>query len=331
MVAGGFLHTPGDQIEIVFRDWITGRLAAHGLDLRGQDERVVFQNVPGVELRSYRDKLRACRQDRDARLARYLYALMTRRGNRAQVNRPQDVTRRQNKLRGDNIFSHRADMTPRRDRGADADGMRRTKRRGDIPRLIQGFGVFDRNNCIGPFRQGVAGIHILSGRWTIDGVRWRGKHREHDRRCRLRPAGILGADGEAVHGRGVIVRRGDFRPDWLSQHTAQGVLAERDRFHAEHAPQAGIVQRGFEAGAGFGERDVVEVEGHYIPPPRPSPTSREGARAALIAARMISSAEGKSFWTISDLKRTTLSPSFSKISWRTRSVSICKSWVGPST
>src|SRR5574341_558708 len=153
MLAGSLLHTPGDQIKIVLRNWITRRLAAHGPDLRGQDERVVLQNVSESELRSYRDKLRACRQNRYARFARYHYALMTRRGNCAQVNRPKNMTGWQNKLCGDNIFSHRTDMTPQRERGADADGMRRAKRRGDIPRLIQSLCIFNRNNRIGPFGQ----------------------------------------------------------------------------------------------------------------------------------------------------------------------------------
>ena len=52
MVMRGFFHAGADGVEIIGSDREAGRESAHGFDLRGQHERVVFENVAALQLRA---------------------------------------------------------------------------------------------------------------------------------------------------------------------------------------------------------------------------------------------------------------------------------------
>jgi hypothetical protein len=63
MGQGCFLHAVANQIEIIPGDRITIRFAAHGFDLCGEYQRVIFQNVACLEFAPNRNEFRARWQD----------------------------------------------------------------------------------------------------------------------------------------------------------------------------------------------------------------------------------------------------------------------------
>ena len=56
------------------------------------------------------------------------------------------------------------------------------------------------------------------------------------------------------------MRRGSFGPNRLGQRASEGVFIQGNGFNVQHTPQPGIAQRGFEAGQGFGEGNIVEID-----------------------------------------------------------------------
>jgi hypothetical protein len=79
------------------------------------------------------------------------------------------------------------------------------------------------------------------------------------RPCLRRAHSVLGAQGVAIHGRGVVVGRRKPGPNGFGRHPAVG-FGQRDGFAAERLPQMSRFQRRAEGGPGLIEGDVFEVE-----------------------------------------------------------------------
>src|SRR5437870_4808295 len=112
MFAGHLPNALTDQINIIFDNGKSSRLATHGLDLRCQHKRVVFENVASLELTTYRNQFCPSWQDCNSGFFCNTDFLMTSGGNRTQIHWPQYMTRRQHQLSCNNILTQRPDVTP---------------------------------------------------------------------------------------------------------------------------------------------------------------------------------------------------------------------------
>ena len=108
--------------------------------------------------------------------------------------------------------------------------------------------VFHHDHRVGAGRQRVAGVHVerLLADSEVDGLGLAGAAR------------LLGAHRIAVHRGGVIVRRGDPRPDRLRGDAAGG-LVQRHRLARQRHVQPGLGQRGPPAGKRVAQRDVFQI------------------------------------------------------------------------
>ena len=233
-----------DALVIVRDDGIARRLAAPFAHLGRQHERVVFDNVARLEAILIdlldRHQFRAGRDDRHARLAAHVDRRMSAPGNRAQVNRRQDMIGRQHQFGGDHVLAHRAHRCPRRDAGLNLDATA-----GGL--IADGLRLLDHDDGIGPGGKRIAGVHVLrlSARTKLE------SHRRGLRRAER----VGRAHGVAIHRAGVIARRRKRRPHRPGRHAAQR-LVEWNILAGERGPRACALHRGDEASPGFVQRNV---------------------------------------------------------------------------
>ncbi len=183
-----------------------------------------------------------------------------------QIRRFQDMARGEHQLGGYNILPQRPDMAPGCHRSTDADRSRVSDLGRQFFLLLQRFDILDRDDRVRPIRQGVARIHVFRLRSNTERHRFGGQG----------AIGRNGPDSKAVHGRGMIMRRGDPGPDRFGCDASQCIFIERDGFGTQDAPETCFLEGLLQPGLGIGEGDVVEVDGHQEPPPRPSPMKGEG-------------------------------------------------------
>ena len=114
----------------------------------------------------------------------------------AQVGRAQHMTGWQDQLGRDDVLPQRADVRPRGNTGADANGRRVANGVDQVSVFVEGFGVFDLDNGIKAGRQWIACIEVagLVGDLKRDRFGLQGASR------------LSRTDSEAVHRRSVIMR-----------------------------------------------------------------------------------------------------------------------------
>ncbi len=159
---------------------------------------------------------------------------------RPQVNGPDAVPLRQNQLGDDDVLAHGADVLPRGYRLEDLH-----------PAAFQLMDVLDHDHRVKAFGQGIAGInrHILL-------------RRQDQGPCLAGADGFPEADGDAVHGRGVVKGRGASGENGLGGDPVQGVI-DRDFLHRAGQQAAGLQPRPPE-GQGLFEIFIVDVDVAFV-------------------------------------------------------------------
>ncbi len=245
MRRGGLQHPVADRVVGVCQ-----RRQARGqpAPLRhhcGDDQRVVLDDVAGLQRAARRDQFRAGRLDGDARAAAHVEPHVARACGRADVLGPQRVVGGQDQLGRNHVLTHRPDVLPRRDRRENLD-LRAVCR-------VHRLDVLDHDDCIGAGGQGVAGVDIERTAVVLgaadgqpEGLRLAGAAR------------VLRGDGIAVHRGRVIVGRGNARPDGLRGDPA-GRSLQRDPLAGQGGCQPGRVQRSPPAGQRLGQGDIFEI------------------------------------------------------------------------
>jgi hypothetical protein len=127
---------------------------------------------------------------------------MAGRDQRTEIDRTEQVVFRQDELRGDQVLAHRPDVLPWCDGRQDLQAV--------ITEILDLLGHDDR---VGVGRQRIAGIDPC-GVLTDPQLH---------RRTLAGPEGLFGTDGDAVHGRGVVVRHADSGEDRLGRDATQRV------------------------------------------------------------------------------------------------------------
>ena len=177
-------------------------LAARRAYLGRQHQTVGFDDLARRGRDAWRHQLAAGRQDVHARPASQQHAVMAAAGQRPQIHRPQHVVGRQHQFAGDHILAQRPHVLPGRDRAANCDAF-----------AVQFLRMLDHDDAVRAWRQRVAGVDWL--RLFRQPQRERARLGRAARPCRCHRV--------AVHGRRVIVRRGQARVHALCRHPAQGL------------------------------------------------------------------------------------------------------------
>ena len=117
-------NTVAEQRSLISRDrqpsWLTTPFA----HLTGKHDRVEVDDGTGRHRGAGFNKLGPRREDGDARAPPHADACVTGRDNGSEIDRAEGVVLRQHELCGHQVFTHRADVLPRRDGIAGIDPRR---------------------------------------------------------------------------------------------------------------------------------------------------------------------------------------------------------------
>ncbi len=234
------LHCGQNGGTVVAVDWVTGDVAARFLRLRAQHQRVVFNDVAGFQRRARQHQFCACGNNGDARPPVDGYTHMARACQRAQILRAQPVVGRQHQLARHHVLTHRAHVAPGRQRADDLDEC--------VAALLHVLNGFNHDDAVRTGRQRVASVHIKRSF----------AHTQPHGACFGCAAACVCLQRVAVHGAGVVMRRGDARPHRRRGDAAQRRI-QRDCLGLKGGQQPNVAQRGVPGSQRFLHANIMQV------------------------------------------------------------------------
>ena len=225
-------------LGIIADDSGNARLAAGFANLRGQDEAVVFGQLPAPRLLLKGDELAACGDDDHPWPPPRQNALMPAAGQRAQIDRAQLMVHLQDGFRSDHVLAHQAHMLPGRDGSIDEQRL-----------LVSFVDILDHDDGVAALGQGVAGIDRVGVLTQAQSQRLSfSRGNSGGRVYRV-----------AIHGRAVKMRRRAARAQRLGGHPPQRI-SQGHKFPIQRTGASGGQQRRLQLGPRLVQRNVFQVD-----------------------------------------------------------------------